>query len=243
MENKTKKKIMIGTPSYDGKLEAWYVNSLIETIKMSYEKDVDIITGWVSYDALIQRARNDTVAIALENDVDALFFIDADIEWKPEWFFKILEHKEDVVGGTYVKKTDENQIFPIYNTNQNWQIQENNLIEVTGLGTGFLKFSRNALKCLWDNSPEYYEYEKNNQAKRLIFNVGVTEDKQLVSEDMWACLILGKHGFKIWLDPTITCNHIGTKKFSGNFANFIESLKTDNKLPTNVQNVDDDTII
>jgi hypothetical protein len=245
MENK-KKKVFIGTPSYDGKLEAYYVNSLIETIKLSYEKNVDIITGWVSYDALVQRARNDTVAIALEIDCDVLFFIDQDIEWDPNWFYKLLDCEEDVIGGTYPKKTDTSLNYPIYNPDQNWSIQDNNLIEVHGLGTGFLKLSKKALQCLWDNSPEYIEPEKGMIPKRLIFNIGVSSEKYLVSEDIWACNILRQHGFKIWLDPSVSCAHIGPKKYVFNFKEYLEFLKNNPNVSNQNQNLnkdDDDTII
>jgi hypothetical protein len=55
------RKVLIGTPCYDGRLDVWYTNSLVNTIKMSYEKDVEITPMWVSFDALLQRARNDTI--------------------------------------------------------------------------------------------------------------------------------------------------------------------------------------
>jgi hypothetical protein len=32
-------------------------------------------------------------------------------------------------------------------------------------------------------------------------------------------------GFDVWLDPRMTCCHIGTKKFYGDIANFIERIK------------------
>jgi hypothetical protein len=32
-------------------------------------------------------------------------------------------------------------------------------------------------------------------------------------------------GYDIWLDPKMTCCHIGTKKFYGNFEDFANRLK------------------
>ena len=46
---------MIGTPCYDGRLDVWYTNSLMNTIKESVEHNVEIIPIWVSFDALLQR--------------------------------------------------------------------------------------------------------------------------------------------------------------------------------------------
>ena len=66
MENNTKRKVMIGTPCYDGRIDVWYVNSLSNTIKESFKHNVEITPIWISFDALIQRARNDTIHVALD---------------------------------------------------------------------------------------------------------------------------------------------------------------------------------
>ena len=60
------RKVMIGSPSYDGRIDVWYTNSLVNTIKESFNRDIEIIPIWVSFDALIQRARNDTIKIAMD---------------------------------------------------------------------------------------------------------------------------------------------------------------------------------
>lgn len=239
---KNKRKVLIGTPCYDGKLEAWHVNSLINTIKMSYEKDIDIVTIWVSYDALVQRARNDTVAYALDLDCDDLIFIDSDIEWEPQAFFKILECEEDVVGITYPKKTDTEEQFPILGPVNNFEIEKNGLIEVYGLGCGFLKFSRKALDYLWETSQEYQEFDKPNIVKKLVFHTGIDENKNLVSEDLIACVKLRQGNFKIWVDPSFTCNHVGVKKYVNSFENYLNRIKGQ-PTDTPMKVIDDDTIV
>jgi hypothetical protein len=244
MENSQKKrKIMIGTPSYDGKVDAWYVHSLIQTIKMSYEKNVDIVAIWVSYDALIQRARNDTIHIAKEMEVDDLVFIDSDIDWEATDFFKLIEHDVDVVGGTYRKKTDEMEIYPVFSANEILIEKENGLIEVEGLGTGFLRFSKKAIDDLYNSSDEYEEVGKGK--RRLVFDIGIDQNKRLVSEDIVACLKLRNKGYKIYLDATITCGHTGTKRFEGDFKLYLEKMKN---LPkeiseSNKSKKDDDIIL
>ena len=209
---------MIGSPSYDGKLTVWYVNSLIETMKQAERYNIEVIPIWVSFDALVQRCRNDTLAIAIQQDVDALVWIDTDIEWQPDWFFKLLDHPVDVVGGTYPKKGDKEEQYVLNLGSHSGEIDPvSNLMEVSGLGTGFLKFSRNACRWLWDNSTPYVEREKNNQEKRWAFDVAI-RNNDLISEDIWVCKrIADEGGFKIYLDTTITCNHVGEKKYEGNF--------------------------
>ena len=209
------KKVLVGTPCYDGRIDVWYVHALMNTIKESYTYDVEIIPMWVSFDALLQRARNDTLHIALSQEYDELFWIDSDIEWTPSDFFKILNYPVDVVGATYPKKSSiEEYVF----NNLKKKDPTTGLIEVDGLGTGFVKMSRAAMQYLWDVSDPYVD-PKDFIERRMVFDV-VIENNGLVSEDIHAFKKLTKGGFKIWLDPDIICNHSGPKKYTGNFANW-----------------------
>jgi hypothetical protein len=223
------RKVMIGTPCYDGRLDVWYVNSLMETLKLAQQHDVEIIPIWVSFDALIQRARNDTVHLALEMGVDDLIWIDSDIEWKPSWFYRLLEIPEDVVGGTYPKKSDV-PTYVLRQTTPHKIDPATRMMEVDALGTGFVKMSARALRALWDSSKSYID-PKDDKERRLVFDV-VAENNVLISEDINAFMKLSRAGFKIWLDTTICCNHIGGKKYTGNFTDWWLNIRM-SMLPSN----------
>lgn len=130
---------MIATPSYDGKVEAIYCNSLVETIKRAPE-GIEIHPVFLCYDALVQRARNDLVQMALQADCDDLIFIDGDQGWNPEWVYQLLNHDVDVVGGAVVKKSE--QIAFNIKALPTLEINENGLMEVECVGTGFLRISK-----------------------------------------------------------------------------------------------------
>lgn len=228
------RKVMIGTPCYDGRIDVWYVNSLVNTIKLAKDYDVEITPIWVSFDALIQRARNDTIQLAVEGNFDDLVWIDSDIEWQPDWFFKLLDYPQDVVGGTYRKKGDKEEY--VLRASDNRSIDpDTGLIEVTGLGTGFVKMSRNAIQYLWDTSVPYID-PKDNKERRMVFDV-VIKDMDLVSEDITAFFKLTDGGFKIWLDPKMTCNHTGPYKFKGDFIPWFKNgmIVTDVLTPPAIQ--------
>lgn len=205
---------MIGTPCYDGRLDVWYTNSLVNTIKVAAKHNVEIIPIWVSFDALIQRARNDTMQLAIEQNVDDLIWIDSDIEWEPEWFYRLLDHDVDIVGGTYPKKSDKEEYVLRQVVKRPIDVNTK-LLEVDGLGTGFVRLSKHALKFLWENSQPYND-PKDNKERRMIFNV-IIKNGDMVSEDISMFMNLQDAGFKIYLDTTICCNHTGPKKFVGNF--------------------------
>lgn len=210
------RKVLIATPSYDGKLDVWYVNALTESIRLGLANDIFFQPIYMSYDALVQRARNDLLAIAVENDFDDIIWIDSDMEWHPQWLLQLLSYEEDVVGGACVKKSVEEQ-YNVKCQPENLIQNEKGLIEIEGIGTGFLRMSRKAYMSLWKKS---LPYKSNGAERRWAFEVKMTNG-EIVSEDITACDKLRKAGFKIYLDPNITCNHIGTLKFTGNFKQFM----------------------
>jgi glycosyltransferase involved in cell wall biosynthesis len=218
------RKVLIGTPAHDGRLDVWYCNSLVNTIRLSAVHKVRIDPIYVSYDSLVQRARNDLVRMALEEDYDDLIFIDSDEEWDPEWIFTLLNHPVDVVGATVVKKQDNPILFNVKALPEGLEIK-NGLIEVVCVGTGFLRISRKALQAVWDVSEEY---KNEGRTCRMVFDVRV-ENGELVSEDNIFCNKWRSTGGKVFIDPSMTCNHIGVKKFSGNFMHFYDWLKSQNK--------------
>ena len=78
--------VLIAAPSYDGKVEAWHAFALMETAKIGLTKNINVMPLYVSYDALVQRARNDIFQVAANSDIDDLFFIDTDVDWNPADF-------------------------------------------------------------------------------------------------------------------------------------------------------------
>lgn len=215
-DNPEIRKVLLATPSLDGRLDVWYTNALVNTIRIAQASGVFVHPVFMSYDALIQRVRNDLVALAVEGGYDDLIFIDSDMEWDPQWIMELLDREEDVVGGTARKKTDEAEIYVAKTDDLTYH--DNGLIKCDGLGTGFVKLSRKAFTAVWDASPEY---QNEGRTRRMVFNVEIV-DGQLYSEDTALFRKLNELGFDCWLDPRMTCAHIGTKKFTGNMADFLE---------------------
>jgi glycosyltransferase involved in cell wall biosynthesis len=218
------RKVLIGTPAHDGRVDVWFANSLVNTIKLAAKKDVEINPVYMSYDSLVQRARNDLVRLALEENYDDLIFIDSDEEWDPEWIFKLLAFKEEVIGLPVVKKSDL-MMFNIKALPNGLKVQQNGLMEVEAVGTGFMKISKPALKKVWGASPEY---KNEGRTCRMVFDVQVV-DGQLVSEDIIFCQKWRSLGGRVFIEPSMTCNHIGVKKYQGNFLDYLKFLQQTEK--------------
>jgi glycosyltransferase involved in cell wall biosynthesis len=212
------RRVLIGTPSYDGRIDVWFANSLIETVKQAEKKGIFVHAIYTSYDSLIQRARNSLIKLAIDGKYDDLFFIDSDTEWEPDWFFNLLERPEPIVGGALIKKT-EKEGYTVKLLDKKLKYSEDKkLLQVDGVGTGFMKVSKFAFDKLWLASDPY---TSEGEQHRMVFDIKV-ENGDLISEDYVLCNKWKSLGYKVWLDPTITCNHIGVKKFKGNFKKFID---------------------
>ena len=208
-------KVLIATPAYDGRLDVWYTTSLVNSVRIAQDNGIFLHPVFMSYDALVQRARNDLFRLGLE--YDAVIWIDSDLEWNPMWIMELLGSDKDVIGGTYRKKTDDAELYTVKTKDLT---ATDGLIKVDGLGMGFLKMSKKAVQALWDASQPY---QNEGREGRMICDIQIV-DGQLVSEDNVVTRKLADLGFDIWLDPRMTCCHIGTKKFYGNFEDFAKRL-------------------
>jgi hypothetical protein len=212
------RKVLIATPAHDGRLDVWYTTSLVNTIRVAQANDIFVHPVFMSYDALVQRARNDLIRLAVEGEYDDLIFIDSDMEWNPMWIMSLLERQEDVVGGTTRKKTDDAEVYVVKASDLT--VHDSGLIKAEALGTGFVRLSRKAFLALWDSSPAY---QNEGRECRMVCDVQIV-DGQLYSEDTILFRKLADLGFDVWLDPRMTCNHLGTKKFCGSFEAYLAAL-------------------
>lgn len=208
--------VMIGTPSFDGKVDVYYVDSLIKTIHLCNRNNIALIPVFIAYDSLLVRARNDLFAMAHKNNVDDLVFIDADEGWQENDFARLLSHPVDLVGGTARRKSDVESYAVKIKQEIGLAINAQGLIDVSGIGSGFTRLSKRCIQTLWMNSASYID---KGEEKKDVYSV-VVEDNNMISEDINMCKKWISLGGTVYFDPFITCDHIGIKKFSGDFISW-----------------------
>lgn len=211
-------KVLITTPTQDTKLDAYYVHSSNKSMELARAHGHEVNAVYWPGEALVQHARNALAQIAVHSGVDKIFMIDADQEWGPEQFLRIINNPCEVVGATYRRKTDEEQYT--VRVTQNFRLN-GGIEQVLCMGTGFLCVSREALKAVWDASEPYAH--SDGQTYRNIFEVGVIDGK-LYGEDTVFCEKLVQAGFPVYLDSTFTVGHNGYKRYKGNFRAYVERL-------------------
>ena len=213
--------VMLAAPSHQGQVSVWHAVALAETCKLGQQQNINVMPIYMSYDSLVQRARNDLAQLALTLDVDDLFFIDCDQDWNPADFFRMLNHDVDIVAAPVVKKQDQEQ-YNVKIQTQNLCVEDQGLIRVIAAGTGFMRIRRAALQQLWDASAPYQEPNRP-EPSRMLFEVKVI-DGALCSEDVIMCQKWADLGGKIWIDPLVNCGHTGDKRWVGNFTQFMKQI-------------------
>lgn len=232
------RRVLVGTPSHTGVVDVHFAHSIGESIRLCERSDVDLRTLYISLDSLIQNARNDIVAAAIEHDFDDLFFIDADQEWDPQWILTLLGYPVDCVGSAVRKKTDREELYNVRARGGPHSFVQHITAPIISspdmaLGCGFLRLSRRALQALWNSSSPYTAYQSPKKPARWIFDIRPLPSSdpnrihELNGEDTIVSDKLRALGFDTWLDPNMTCGHIGTKKYTGDFLAWLAKLQAE----------------
>ena len=232
------RKVMIATPAHDFKADVYYIDSLVQTIRLCDSEEIAVYPVFWPGEALLQHARNALVRLAIQADVDGILFIDADQQWPREAVLSLIDAHADVIGCP-VRKKSEKEDYNVKALDGEVLFCRDNLVEVEAVGTGFLLVSRKALRHVWEASAPY---EHNGQEFRMVFHTSM-RDGQLVGEDTTFCLKLRQHGYPVYILPQYTITHNGMKQYTGDFQSYVERLGAANKATTSLAAVPGDTCI
>jgi hypothetical protein len=210
------RKIMIGTPCYDGKVELDFMMSLFNTMELCALNEIQMTLKTVIGCSLIQKARDELFRIAYETEVDDLIFIDSDQAWTQKDFGNLISPEVDVIGGAVVSKND-NIHYNVKTFDTKFDFH-GGLIDSRAVGTGFMRISKRAIKMMWENAEKYTD---NGREYRHIFEVKVI-DGQLLGEDVCFCQKWRDLGEKVYVHPQISVSHIGKKRWDGDFMKYVE---------------------
>jgi hypothetical protein len=208
------KKILIATPCLYGKVDAYYVHSLCESIKLGLKHDLFINAIFLAEESILTIARNELINLAYRDEYDAMVFIDDDELWVPDALIEILLSKKDVVGIPVVNKGDVKIEYNVYYDKNNIQKDKiDGYIKVQNIGTGFMKLSRKAIVDLCESNREI---TFRNKKLKNVFEFNYINDS-FIGEDIMLCRKLHELGYSIWINPKHTVSHMGVKMYKGDF--------------------------
>jgi len=219
-------RVLVAAPGYDGRYDVRFLQSITATILLCAQNNIEIIPLYLCFDSLVQRVRNNYFRIAYENDFDVLFFIDSDIGWKPKDFLKLVLSEKDMIGGGYRKKLDNEELYTFKvkgDTEDEFEItpDKDGLLEVNGLGCGFLKMTRNCFSKLFENEIKFYK--ENQNVTKMICDCVVNDQGYFVSEDILLGFKWQNLGGKVYVDTSIDLIHVGSKEYVGTVKQWLEN--------------------
>lgn len=207
------KNILIATPCLYGKVDAYYVHSLCESIKLGLQRDLHIRSVFLANESILTIARNELINLAYRENYDAMVFIDDDELWNPETLIEIIQSNKDVIGLPVVNKGDSIIQYNVSMTKEIIKDEKDGYIKVKSVGTGFLKLSKKVIIDLCESNTEILFRGKK---LKNVFEFNYINDS-FIGEDIMLCKKLNELGYSIWLNPEHTVSHMGVKMYKGDF--------------------------
>jgi hypothetical protein len=207
------KNVLIATPCLYGKVDAYYVHSLCESIKLGLKHDLNIRSIFLANESILPMARNELLNLAYVESYDTVVFVDDDEYWKPECLIEVIQSPKDVVAVPVVNKTDAKKAYNINLVTPTEKDSIDGYLKADTVGTGFLKLSKKVVKDLYESSPELIF---RNKPIRTICEY-TQQAGSFVGEDINLSHKIKELNYTIWVNPNYTISHLGPKMYKGDF--------------------------
>ncbi|PJG85424.1 hypothetical protein [Conservatibacter flavescens] len=244
---------LIVTPSHDGKYFHNYTLSLMNVVHQAAQIGMPIQVLLQRGESLITRARNNAVSDFLSNkDYTHLFWIDSDIGFSANAFFRLLLADRDVAAGVYPLKKENwpqegipanmtqaefEKHYTKYTVNThttdetgaiNLTVDQDGFVDLDEAPTGFMAIKRHVFDQMINAYPDLAyvsdsDYNPNKVCYRFFDCMVDPDSKRYLSEDYFFCRLWRKLGGNVAVDVQSNLSHQGTKVYTGSF---VESLRT-----------------
>lgn len=213
MESKPHFDVVIATPG--NSFTPGYMKSILRTVGILDQEGV----SWNFLNqggSLVAMARESTIGgydtnnplmkepCSGEFTYNKIIWIDSDIEWMPQDFFRLYNSEKDIVSGCYLM---EDRMIPIYNQPRGGMMPEQMLLQkeepfkVAGAGFGFIAVKHGVFEKM--PRPWFGPVAIPNTAEDKDENPNFI----LIGEDLAWCTKAIKSGFDIWVDPKVKVIH------------------------------------
>jgi hypothetical protein len=240
--------LVVATPCFGGQVSSIYAGSLFALQRAVHSmSNVQLKVHLRDGDALITRARANLVTLFLDDPAAThLLFIDADIGFKPEQVFRLIESGADVVAGCYpIKRVNwdkakramaagqpdlaANSLDYVLELDNPDEVRVvNGFTRVRYAGTGFLMIRRHVLEKMCahpDYAPLQFLREHSRDAltgspnRFALFECMIDPATgTYLSEDFAFCKRWTDIGGEIWADLDSRLDHVGPSVFHGDIA-------------------------
>lgn len=211
--------VLIATPGTD--LKAAYVDSLVKTLAECDKRGLTY--KWLNgQSSLVHHAREITMSGDMRLDPDdkgpmhgqvtynKIVWIDSDIEWTKEDFFRLYDSEHEVISGVYL--LSDNTTTTIHTQEYLHGIPKNVILQMTGpvqvqsIGFGFVAMKSGVFERMerpW--FAHLSQYIVNSRGEKLPDSLG---------EDISWCVRAYNAKIPVMFDPKVLVNHIKTGKIT-----------------------------
>jgi hypothetical protein len=213
------RKLFIGIPTYDGKLNIKTAFALAQLVAKAAQFKMDVFLSDISQCAIITMARNALVHEFLKTDATELLMIDSDVIVTPDDVLRLVAQSgdKDITAGAYPRRAKDKKFFTDLYFNANGDLEfDGSLMRVKRVGTGFMLIQRHVIEKMVAAHPEW-TYEKSpTEHMSAVFDFAVVDGKY-VGEDYLFCDRATEMGFTVHIDVDISLPHVGSTEFTNNF--------------------------
>jgi hypothetical protein len=248
--------LVVATPCFGGQVSSIYASSLFALQRAVHMvSNVDLKVHLRDGDALITRARANLVTLFLDDPAAThLLFVDADIGFKPEQVFRMMESGADVAAGCYpIKRVNWDKTkraiaagrpnLEAASLDYVLQVDDPDQVKVVNgftrvryAGTGFLMIRRHVLEKMcahpaYASLQFFREHSQDALAgssnRFALFECMIDPaDGTYLSEDFSFCRRWTEIGGEIWADLDSRLDHIGPSIFHGDVASQFATVPT-----------------
>lgn len=234
--------IFLATPCYGGLAHIHFMRSVLDLQAACAARGVGLTVELGGGDALITRARAAMADKFLKSGASHLLFVDADIGFKPEQVFRLLDADRDLVGGVYpIKSIDWTKVRQaaadgkrdlmaasvgyvvrfIPNPDSRVEVDDDGFGPVAYIGTGFMLIKRAVVEQVAAAHPELKARLGDTSGggtshATMIFETFIeAETGEHLSEDYAFCRRWRDLGGQVFADFQTRLTHVGHAAYAG----------------------------
>lgn len=183
-------KILICVPSMDY-VAAGFAQSLAMLQKGGNETAIMFQVG-----SLVYEARNKLAKKAIELETDYTMWFDSDMVFEPDTMIRLLEHNKPFISGAYFRRSPPYSLVAFEEVdaeNRKWKdlALPSEVTKCGGVGFGCVLVKTEVLFNVAAKYGNWFEPMNN------------------FGEDLSFCYRARQCGYDLYIDPSITCGHIG----------------------------------
>ena len=209
-------KIAICTPCYSGEVSCAFADSLITTLTSG---PPEITRVWAKHTGCpdIALARAIVTAQAMAWGADKLFWIDADMSWRPEDFWRMAQAREEIVAAPYpmfTKEIDVNrpvqeQVRMCWRPLDEGEEIRGPLRSIHGTGLGFACISSEVFESMKQTAHKVSRpaLSKAENAEMYDYFVHAHQGEEWCGTDFGFWYRARELGYNIWLDQSVSLKH------------------------------------